>query len=91
MECRLDPVTHEYSTSHLYDYPSSTLISDVLNANLITPIFAVPIGVRSTYDRLVTAIRSATVETLSSDPSSIINLIVDQYRVSGCGRVGGAL
>ncbi len=85
MECRLDPVTHEYTQSHLYDYPSAGLISDVLNANLITPIFAVPSGVRSVYDGLVAAIRSATVETLSTDSSGIINLIENQYTVRGWG------
>lgn len=84
VECRLDPDTHEYSTSHLYDYPSSNLISDVLNANLITPIFAVPSQVRDVYDGLVGSIRSATVETLSADASSIITLIEEQYTVS-CG------
>lgn len=86
--CRLDPVTHEYTSSHLYDYPSSALISDVLNANLVTPIFAVPSQVRAVYDGLVAAIRSATVETLSARSSNIISLIENQYRVSGWGWDG---
>ena len=85
MECRLDPVTHEYADSHLYDYPSSTIISDVLNANMITPIFVVPSQVRPVYNGLVNAIRSATVATLSADSSSIINIIEEQYTVSCTG------
>ena len=82
VQCRLDPATHEYVDSALYDYPSATLISDVLNQNLITPIFAVPSQVRTIYDGLVASIRSASVGTLSSDSTSLINLIEEQYRVS---------
>ena len=81
IQCRLDPTTHEYSDSIHYDYPSATLISDVLNQNLITPIFAVPSQVRSLYDGLVASIRSASVGTLSSDSTALISLIEDQYRV----------
>ena len=89
IECRLDPVTHEYTTAHLFDYPSSALISDALNDNLITPIFAVPSQVRSVYDGLVGSIRSASVETLSAEPTSILSLIENQYRVSiGVGGAG---
>lgn len=46
LECRLD-VNHMYSDSDLYDYPSAGVISDVLVANRITPIFVVPSQVRS--------------------------------------------
>lgn len=81
IQCRLNPMTHEYSDSVLYDYPSATLISDVLNQNLITPIFVVPSQVRSLYDGLVASIRSASVGTLSSDSTSLISLIEEQYRV----------
>ncbi len=37
--------------------------------------------VRSVYDGLAAAIRSASVGTLAADASDIITLVEDQYRV----------
>ncbi|XP_064385860.1 integrin beta-1-like isoform X2 [Halichondria panicea] len=79
-QCRLSS-TGEYEDARLYDYPSSAFISDVLNDNRITPIFAVPSQVRSVYDGLAAAIRSASVGTLAADASDIITLVEDQYRI----------
>lgn len=78
----MDPVTHEYTSAVQYDYPSPALISEALNDNLVTPIFAVPSGLRSVYDGLAAAIRSASVGTLSAISTDIVNLIANEYIVS---------
>ena len=72
----------EYSTSHLHDYPSAATIAELLNERTMIPIFAVPSAVTSVYTGLVGTIRSAFVETLSSNPDSIIEAVVNQYLVS---------
>ena len=41
------------------------------------------------YTALANAIRSATVATLAANPVGILNLIENQYRVSGGGVVWG--
>lgn len=65
----------------LQDYPSSAFISNVLNDNRITPIFAASASVRPLYDGLSTIIRSAFIGQLSDNSENLIDLIREQYRV----------
>ena len=63
------------------DYPSSTLIAELLNEQRIIPIFAVEKKVREVYDQLSEIIRSAFVGEITSNLDILLELIRNQYTV----------
>ena len=54
------------------DYPSSTLIAELLNEQRIIPIFAVENKVREVYDQLSKIIRSAFVGEITSNSDNLL-------------------
>ena len=80
-QCHLDSAG-EYEYHDRHDYPSAAAIADVLNENRIIPIFAVENNVRGVYDQLREVIRSAFVTTRTANSDDLLDIVVDQYRVS---------
>lgn len=76
--CHLD-VHGEYSSSHLYDYPSVGHLAQVLSAADILPIFAVTAPVVPLYRELSRLIPGAVVGELREDSSNVVQLITDAY------------
>ncbi|XP_015705844.1 integrin beta-7 isoform X1 [Coturnix japonica] len=76
--CHLD-VHGEYSSSHLYDYPSVGHLAQVLSAADILPIFAVTAPVVPVYRELSRLIPGAVVGELREDSSNVVQLITDAY------------
>ncbi|XP_042748881.1 integrin beta-7-like, partial [Lagopus leucura] len=76
--CHLD-VHGEYSSSHLYDYPSVGHLAQVLSDADILPIFAVTAPVVPVYRELSRLIPGAVVGELREDSSNVVQLITDAY------------
>ena len=72
---------HYYYYYYHKDYPSSTLIAELLNEQRIIPIFAVEKKVREVYDQLSEIIRSAFVGEITSNSDNLLELIRNQYTV----------
>ncbi|XP_075702652.1 integrin beta-3 [Rhinoderma darwinii] len=76
--CHLGEDNH-YTLSTTLDYPSIGLMTEKLSQKNINLVFAVTNTVLELYRKYSELIPGATVGTLSTDSSNVIQLIVDSY------------
>lgn len=84
-ECHLD-AGGEYTHSTLQDYPSISQVNLKVRQNAINVIFAVTAEQISVYDRLKDNVEGASSGMLSNDSSNVVDLVRDQYDVSGISK-----
>ncbi len=70
----------------MFDYPSSTLVSELLNERDIIPIFAVDQRVRSVYTGLRSIIRSAIIGELTDQANDLLTVVEEGYQASYHGE-----
>ena len=80
-QCHRLMLHYYYYYYYCKDYPSSTLIAELLNKQRIIPIFTVEKKVREVYDQLSEIIRSAFVGEITSNLDILLELIRNQYTV----------
>uniref|UniRef100_A0A8C1NXK6 Integrin beta n=1 Tax=Cyprinus carpio TaxID=7962 RepID=A0A8C1NXK6_CYPCA len=76
-KCHLE--NNMYTMSNYFDYPTISQLVDTLSDNNIQTIFAVTQQFRDLYQELSALIPKSAVGTLSTNPSSVIQLIIDAY------------
>ncbi|RXN08112.1 integrin beta-1-like protein [Labeo rohita] len=76
-KCHLE--NNMYTKSNYFDTPTISQLVDTLRDNNIKTIFAVTEQFRDAYQELSAQIPESTVGTLSINPSSVVQLIIDAY------------
>ncbi|XP_016304980.1 integrin beta-1-like [Sinocyclocheilus anshuiensis] len=76
-KCHLE--NNMYTMSNYFDYPTISQLVDTLSDNNIQTIFAVTQQFRDLYQELSALIPKSAVGTLSTNPSSVVQLIIDAY------------
>nr|WEL12717.1 integrin beta 1A [Halisarca dujardinii] len=77
-QCHLDG--NEYSEEQNLDYPSSSQLGKVFQANSVIPIFAVTADQKSLYDDLVEVLKGAFVGEIDGRLENLQMVIQDRYQ-----------
>lgn len=72
-----------YTHSNILDYPSIPHLNVKIKESAINVIFAVTVNQFENYKQLSKAINGSTCGALTKDSSNVVELVRDEYNVSG--------